>query len=366
MKSRHISYRPTFRLILFILAFGFSETTFSQNFQWLRTDGSKINGLIIHSISAEETGGCTYLVAIDSVFNLSGLEDTVRFDSTKFILKGGYASYLVRVDSTGKVSKARQIGNFEAVNMCRDNFGNYYLTGGLIPSCHVDSVYMSSSNGKMVFAKFDKDFNFMWVKQTGNSKSTFGSRIIFSDGHLYFNCTTLGNTKIGITNYSFGSGYTYVFGELNKSNGEVVWSNFLFNNNIKNQTNLVISDMINLKGKLFMSVLLNDSNVLIRSDTLFAPGGAVIQADTLGNYERSFVLHNGKNTKITSLASDGQNLYIGGSFRDTLKWNSKTIVPEESYQSKMFIASLTLSLKPIWFYRPKIPANNNGGSFIEE
>jgi len=335
----------------------------AQNFQWLKVTTSSKNGLYVNSISAEPSG-CTYLVVLDSSYNPTKIKDTIRFDTFSFIHNRGNASFFVRVDSIGKVFQARSIGSFYTHSICRDANENFYISGGLTPSCFVDSIHLSSLNGNIVFAKFDKDFNFIWASQTGNSFSSQRPSIMFSGNHLYFVLSTSGLSKIGNTTYSLGSGYTSIYGEVNPQNGIITWSKFFIDNLAKNSTNLFLNEVTYLKGKLFISGFLNDSNVIVSSDTLFGPGGVVIETDTLGNYQSRFSLHNKKNTKISCLVTDGEFLYIGGVFRDTLLWNNQRIIAEESYQGKMFIASLTISLKPRWFYRPKIPPYNNGGSRV--
>lgn len=88
-----------------------------------------------------------------------------------------------------------------------------------------------------------------------------------------------------------------------------------------------------------------------------------MRTDTIGNYEKSFLIKckhataNATTGTIYCSTSDGNFLYFGGKYKDSVTWVNKAIAPEylsSADHDEFFIASLTKDLKPRWFYRPKV------------
>ena len=380
MKKCNLISMPLIRLFgLLIVLVSLPRSAHSQNFEWLKAYGTKNFFESISGLSAEPSGGCVFLLGRDSFATSSSVPDTLKFDSIKFPTPtpAQWGAYMVRLDSSGKVVKARSIGTFNitevgsynssGVEMCRDKDGDFYVAGCLSGTNQVGSISMSQTNGRIVFAKFDKDFNFLWASQTGNSSTSGPVAFIYSGGHIYFIGNSFGNTKIGTINYSFNNAYTYFYGEINRADGTIIWSDYLYNNNAGE--NLEITGMINLKQKLYFSGY-TGTRIMIGKDT-FNAGGFVAETDTVGKYKKRFITYSKKpSTRIRCITTDGEFLYIGGHFSDTLTWGKQKIAPEYpktlsvNKNNELFAASITTSFQTRWFFRPKILDTTRSGNLV--
>ena len=346
---------------------------FTQNFDWLKTYGLKNTQNLTSSVCAEPNAGCSFLSFINCQLTVS---DTLRFDTIPFIIPAKvfyYQNYIVKQNSNGKSTSVASIGTFRMANMVKDGSGNYYITGQLDTGTKVGPLTMDSVKGGLVFAKFDKDFKFVWAKQYGNGK-TSSSNIIYSGGHLYFICSAWGNAKFGDSTYSFTPNLsTQVFGELNPLDGKIKWSKYFY----KTITGIGIelSGIVYLNKKLYLSAGIRDSKAILGKDTFVGQAAIIIETDTFGYYKKGLGL---KNRKIfcRDITTDGEYLYFGGQFSDTLKWGNQQILTQfvtgpptsNNLKLELFIASLTPSLEPRWFYRPKLldPTNTSSSNILSK
>ncbi len=347
------------RIFISLMLIVFSHNCLAQNFEWLRSYGLKATNMKALGISAEPNGGCTYLAKIES--NLS-VADTLHFDTMRFVIPSGTGfkqNFLIKQDSNGKLKAVVIAGTFDAKDMINDSAGNYFITGHLGSNNNVGSITMDSANGGMVLAKFDKNFKFIWAKQYGNSK-TGSTCLFYSAGHLYFIGIVSGTSKIGDSTFIFPNNLgTGVFGELNPVDGKLKWCNYILKTT--SGEGLYISGLVYLKQHLYLTGQFYNSNTIIGKDTLEGPAGFVIETDTLGRYKRAFVMKTRNMTRIqiTSIVTDGEYLYFGGQFSDTLKWGNQYIITQfktgsANQKKEIFIASISSSLKPRWFFRPKL------------
>lgn len=180
--------------------------------------------------------------------------------------------YLVRLDHNGKVTKTKNIGTFSVSNaaiyyssntysagICRDYKGDFYITGNISGTQTIGGKTLSSVKGKIIFAKFDKDFNLIWVIQTGNSISSLSDKVIYSSGHVYFICSSTELTTVGKNTYPLSKTYnptfsrnrTYIYGELKPSDGSILWNKCLYITPAS--TYFEITGMVYLKNKIYLS-----------------------------------------------------------------------------------------------------------------
>ena len=367
------------RIYLFLIFIFFSKISFAQNFEWLRTN--KFSSTMTAATLPD--GGAAILLTIRN--GSAGLPDTIHLDTFRFLSpqksREAYACIVI-LNKNGKVTNARiAYRYFLSSNtipgirdICSDDSGNLYLTGYLSdnPFNTIGKDTLDVKNGAILFAKFDKDLKLIWTSQTGNSKviptsddpSTIGPRttLSLSNGRCYFTCVSLGTTKIGTATYNFNAFTnhpTSVFGELNSSNGNVIWSNYLHS---PDKTNTFrISGLVKVKSKFYVSGDFGHSpsktKVVIGADTFFSPGGFIIEIDSVGNYIGRFVVHNKNNLLINCLTTDRNYLYIGGHFIDSLMWGKTKIKPR--YKTgvnnfEVYAASIDLSLQPRWFFNPYV------------
>jgi len=216
--------------------------------------------------------------------------DTIYFDSS-FYLKPPTMplnqSYLVEKDSNGLAIRTARIGSFNARDICKDEMNNYYIGGGLNSLDSVGTLLMDSANGSFLIAKFDSTFNLVWAKQYGNSAS--GIEIIkHTEGRLLFIAYCVGKSQIADSLYQFDNN-SPIYGEINKNNGWIKWSNYLYAN--KPTFQFIFSDMVYLNHSIFISGYLNNYTAYIKNDTFIGPAGFVISIDTLGKYKNKFIFN---------------------------------------------------------------------------
>ncbi len=355
--------------ILSILVLTIGNRIYAQNFQWLKGYGSTKGVDVSIGVVAEPDGGCTqYLVRKSYSVNPN---DTIVFDSISFSTHTGpneTSVYLVRMDANGKVIKAADIGNFGASGIIysgmnglqKDDNGNYYLSGNLSISkkLKVSSDTLDGSiGGTLILAKFDKNFNLIWVTQSGGDR-TISNGLSFSSKHLYFICNQdTGKIKLGSKSYNLPVNHSYLYGEIDTSNGKIIWSNF-----IGDKGDLIMSGMVRMNSSLYFSAYNPGIAYKVNSDSFPKWAGFIIETDSIGNYKKCFEFHNKNRIEVNCIATDNKFLYFGGKFKDTLNWNKQKILPEYNTaltggfleSAEMYTASISSTLVPRWFFRPKI------------
>lgn len=276
-------------LIFTICVYG--NISYSQNFEWIQTYGTKALEYTT-GIVAAENGGSVF------IYNYQGIGgDTVNLSSFKFIDIHKYQNYVVRLDSSGKVSNAIPVGYDGLVMLKSDGKGNYFVTG--------------YTTGNDSVTKFDKNFKRLWSFKL--SKTGLISCLShFSEGRLYLSGLTNDSNRIV---------------EINTSNGNVIWTKNLSKNKLKSFID--IRSVVYLKGNLYLSGKISGGlEFLLGSDTIYAFSSFVIQMDTLGNYANRFLLqckYDVFTSGIFNLTSDKNFLYVCGHYKDTVYWGNKKI-----------------------------------------
>ncbi|MDI1232897.1 MAG: hypothetical protein PSX81_01300, partial [bacterium] len=357
----------------------------AQNFEWQRSFGANTrDNMETRGLCAEANGVSTFLVNTATVVGKKTFNpDSIRFDNLVFKFPTSLDYYnkcfIVRLDSNGRTLNAKMLGNFYAHDMCKDKDGNYYLTGitNVDTVATVDSFKLHDYPSIYFYAKFDKNFHLKWMVQIDQSLNDYWQlqHLMLSEGHLYFTGAALGKSKIGSTNYNFGANYKVVLGEVSMNNGNIIWSNYL---NINSSSyGYTLTKLLRLKNKLYIAGFVtggnSNSNVLINSDSLFVSGSFVLETDTLGNYIKSFTIDNFYQSTINAIVTDGKHLYVSGSFRDTLRFGNKKIIPQltkgdgsNANTKELYIASITTNFKTRWFYHPEILNKSNSTYFVNQ
>ena len=172
---------------LILFQFFLSTNLFSQNFEWVNSFFSKYGRENVISVSTNPEGGCTFLL-----HHLNGgtKSDTLSIGYYNYIYQASneVINFLVRVDSIGRVVKVKLLCKGNGINkgkICRDNIGNCYISRPF--TSKFDSISLNSVNGGIIFAKYNSDFDLLWINQTGASTDT-PSDLFFSDSHVLFTC----------------------------------------------------------------------------------------------------------------------------------------------------------------------------------
>ncbi len=345
-------------ILIITIAFLPFHSSYGQNFEWLRSFGTKNVEQAI-SIASENSGNSVAMVSFGEKVDTGMGIDTLRFDSILFpIIKKNNSdnrkSFLLRMNNNGKVIGSISIGNIDGVSLCKDDIDNYYIIGTTI-----DSFYMFNNNsfdiknGAVILIKLDSLFNVKWLKQVSSAQGK-SVKITYSNKHLYFICNSKDTSNFDSSKFFLTkNSYSVIYGEINCLNGKILWAKNLFNN-IQNY-DFKLNHIINHKKQIFISGKLSSNNYLVLIDS-FKNGGFLIKADSNGNYKSRYQIPSKNNIYgIEELAEDGENLYLCGVFSDSLLWNGKWIYSSyKSSVSNIFVAAVSDSFKQKWFYSPTI------------
>lgn len=128
---------------------------------------------------------------------------TVNFQNTTFISKGGYDIFISKIDTNGNIIWIKTIGSkyddypSRIINDCENN---YYLCGYFHDTVWFDNQMFVSSGLRDIFiAKISPDGNYIWIKTYG------GIGIDSPSGFAYKNCDEMYLTGYFSSNAYFGS-----------------------------------------------------------------------------------------------------------------------------------------------------------------
>ncbi|NUM32190.1 MAG: hypothetical protein HUU47_07680, partial [Bacteroidetes bacterium] len=337
----------------------------SQNFEWLKTYGTKNLSEGINQLCVDSNKNCIIY------FDGSGaISDTLKFNKINFqIPYGKKEDFMVRFDSSFKTSYAKPMGNVSVLGFCNDNFGNYFLSGTITKTSNIlDTIQFELKKGRAFIAKLDYNFNLKWVTQFGSDTVCGVRNLKYFNKHLYFTGYSMDTTIIGKDTFYFGNQNSNFFGEINILNGNFLWSKYLYKN--INFQDFNLTDLISLNKNIFLTGYVVSKGIKINTDTFYSGSGFIIKTDSFGNYIQRFLIRSNL-TMIYCINTDGKNLYIGGSFNDTLIWDKRKFLPQYKsgtpFASELFIASVSKNLIHRWFFRPKIiekTFNSYGNNFL--
>jgi hypothetical protein len=328
----------------------------AQNFNLLKTFGTPYSQVTINNICTEPNGGCAVLLNYDNSSSTGSVPDTLKLGNFQYVKTKGanFVNFLVRLDSLGKVLKVRLINKGTLLtNLCRDEYGNYFIAGTVNSTAPFDSLMLDKANGGLVLVKYDKDLKLKWIKQTGSSSTSY-KELVYSQGHLLFICTTSNPSKFGSDTFNFVNSTNYVFGEIDKSNGNIIWSNNLYRSS-SSSYNARLTGIQYLNGRNFL-IGECDNGLKISSDT-FYQGGFLVQTDSTGNYLKRIAIHSSRWPKFGCITTDGEYLYVSAEGEDSFYLDDKTIYTQYSYGTgklEFLVASFTSSLKLRWYFQPLV------------
>lgn len=244
--------------------------------------------------------------------------DSIQFDSIKLPLSSslGYGRYLVEVDSNNQVKRARYIGmGGDAHLMTSDGEGNTYLAGRMNNSDSIWGIFRELTDGVAWYMKLDSAWDVVWFKQLEiNAVYPPGALYHSQNNALYFVLEARDTARIADSVYFLHPNTTSsIYGEINPQNGAIIWSHVL---RINQQDDLLsLTGIVPLDSHLYLSGQFRQywsttsssiDTAYIQNDTLWGPGGFIVQCDPMGNYQHSapFYLKNhpsNKNVLVTGL-----------------------------------------------------------------
>ncbi len=348
-------------LIIFTIACLYSKTIQAQNVKFIKAFGTANAAESPSSINANLDGSLTFIYESTKSWSSTNPTDTLYFDSIFYKrtnTDGTFLSYILTMDSAGKVRKGKLLGELATIKLCGLSDGDFLIAGIIPKSNVVDSFkifdkYIHRKNGAQILARLDKNFNLIWMRQTGNTETAFRN-LHYTQNHVFFIATIKDTTNIGGKQF-YAQNFTTIIGEVNPINGDVKWGKSLSNNLNTSYTN---NNIVFTKKKIFIaSGIINAGK--IGTDTLYLGALVIFKFDSLGNYEKLYSLR-AKQVILPSggISTDGKNLYLSGLFSDSVYWKDNETIspcyPTGSTHQGIFTAAITTSFTPKWFFRPKV------------
>lgn len=377
INSRLLSLINIRSILILVISLHTGFNVNAQNIEWMKNIGSKTSEDQAKVTIAENDGGTTLLYSTGFGTN----SDSIILDTIGLPIANGsgYKQYIIRLDKKGKTKYIKPMDMTICTMQKNIISGEFFLAILLQPgetTKIINSTVYTRSNGAFLVACLDSNFNYKWVNQYGNGSTNIiacdacwwnNKLLSFSENHLYFNIALLSSATIGTKTYNVTTGRSkIIFGELNSSNGNVIWSNSF--NETDETSEFAIINMVSLKNKFFISgnytlTYLNnpDSNYVINQigDSI-AFGGFILRTSAIGSFEKTYTINNKYLADLTAFTTDGETLYIGGSISDTIVWGNQIIIPQYPFRNapEMYVASLSPDFEPSWFYQAKVAAKN--------
>ena len=161
---------------------------------------------------------------IDDDIVLSGIfnRDTLTVDTILLFCKGNFDGYVTRIDSTGRVKWAQQIGSVgldEISEVYIDNNKDIYFGGRFEDALTIDSVILTNTGTDLFFARLNENGNVYWVKQ---GESTGANNFIngltpFHDSEMVITGSFNGSLTFGNQNMSTSHNQDMFLARFNKN-----------------------------------------------------------------------------------------------------------------------------------------------------
>lgn len=297
-----------------------SSVSFSQNLQrdWV-VQGKGLN-------YANITGTCTSNT--NHIYLTGFFLDSLKIKNQFLISRGSYDMYLAKFDTLGNLLWLNQFGGVDndgSRAVITDNNGNVYVSGYYWKTAQFgDSIIPNNNKMNFFIAKYDADGNFLWVKTVESSSSISGYHLtcdlnnnIYSTGYMNGTITFGTNTFITSQEDIFLSKFS--------SNGDILWSKKRGGASGDYPVSIITdTDGFVYSTGTFIGEATFDSQILTSKglNDVF-----VEKTDSLSN--QIWIKHLGGKFDDSGCSisfDDSNNLYLSGTFQDTLFVDSEYIV----------------------------------------
>lgn len=188
----------------------FGNTTFSNSF----------NSTVFVS-KLDSNGNWLWAIHPDGNFNIWGIDITINsandiylcgtyttttnFGNTTLLSSPSWQNgFIAKLANDGNWIWAKKVGGgkVHCWSAAADSDGNVYLTGDFWTCDDFGQTHLSGFNGEIIFVtKLDCNGNWLWAKQAGGLRDTFGYGIaVDSADQVYLTGRYWGNVSIGATN----------------------------------------------------------------------------------------------------------------------------------------------------------------------
>ena len=262
------------------------------NLKWVKSTGG--NGIDSESFMTFD--------AAENVYITGFFNGTVDFDPgtgvSNLTSNGGNDIFIQKLDSSGNFLWANSIGgasNDGGLSIITDRFGNIYTTGEFRDIVDFDpgtgvSNLISNGDNDIFVQKWSSNGNFLWAKSMGDIGSDKGVSIfVDSLGNIYtsgmFEDTTDFDPRVGVSNL-IANGESDVFIQKLDSNGNFLWAQSVGGTGFDTLTSM----NIDLLGNIYLGGSFQDT-------VDFDPGIGVINSVANGLSD-IFVLKINKNGNL--------------------------------------------------------------------
>ncbi len=348
---------------LYALALLTASKTSAQSFTWMKNAGDNDRftwgqGVVIDHHHNEVVCGFQ--------------NDSTYFGSILTPFYGDLDAYLAKYDSSGNVLWTKTIygpGREMSYQTAVDTADNIYVVGEFSsPYVHfspTDSVarITSGSNYDFFLAKYDKNGNFIWARNGGNtigtgSFRTSASKAVAIDplgnvvigGHYQKNLTIGSTIFTGKDDNLFLAKYT--------PSGSLTWAKDMKSNSWCWITSIACDDTGNIypTGKISDSLIMGGTKIAYcgKGDAVFFgkfnPSGTLLWMDSIINDEYAATSDNNFHCGNGILVDHSGYIYLGGSQLDTVILSTIPGGPNTIYQEG-FIAKYNNAGGQIWMQK---------------
>ena len=181
--------------------------SFSQNFEWAKTNGS-VGNETANDIATEALSGTNYIIG--------NFEGTMTLGSFTLVSNGGSDIFFAKLDADGNYIWANSLGstaNDDGNSITFDVSGNVYIVGGcrsVMAFSGVDShTPMGSQDGFL--AKYDTDGNYLWYTPINNNlnggdESAVAVELSEETDNIFVAINEQGQNRSLVREYSMTSG----------------------------------------------------------------------------------------------------------------------------------------------------------------
>jgi len=325
-----------YRLIPFIFLVINSYFSFSQSpaYVWSKNIGGNGFDFVYHQ-TMDNQGD----------FIATGyFQDTVFFEGNTFVSKGGNDIFIYKYDSTGTIKWIKTIGglsNDYGVDVATDNNRNIFITGAYSYIVDFDpdtSVYfLSSCDGGVdtYVLKLNEDGEFIWAKSIGGPTSPyidFANSIATSEDGDVFYCGRFHGTADfdpgpGIYNLTAIGTNPSMFIVKLSSNGSFLWAKSFGNYASDEATSLTVDNHDNLiiTGQFGLTIDFNSDTNIVNNLVAESNDAFILKLANNGNFKWGKRMGCTDWARGYSIVTDkNDNIFLCGSFRDSLNWNSSS------------------------------------------
>ncbi len=117
--------------------------------------------------------------------------DTTWFDGNRMISRGGSDAFIAKYDKDGNFIWVKQAGGANGdigMSIDVDDVGNIFVAGTFRTSMSLDAIIISSPNlyDESFYAKYDANGNVVWAKATRGNNSNQIAGVAFDNDHSFF------------------------------------------------------------------------------------------------------------------------------------------------------------------------------------